>query len=153
LIGSRDVEPEEAELLDRIGVHRVTELEDLRSKMGSLSSNVDGVYVHLDLDVLDPKEAIANQWTAPGGFSIENLREAVNEIQRHTRVKGFGIASYDPEWDRNQNALKAACAVPESILAIAQIVPRRCEEPGRTSRALKRVHFSPQFGTPRDLLT
>lgn len=116
LIGSRDVEPEEAELLDRMGVHRVTELEDLRSKMGSLCSNVDGVYIHLDLDVLDPKEAIANQWTAPGGFSIENLREAVNEIQRHTRVKGFGIASYDPEWDRNQNALKAACAVAESIL-------------------------------------
>lgn len=117
LIGSRDVEPEESQLLDRMGVHRVTELEDLRCKVESISRTIDGVYLHLDLDVLDPREAIANQWTPPGGFSVEILKEAVKEIQRHTQVKGFGIASYDPEWDRNQNALKAACAVAESILA------------------------------------
>jgi arginase len=116
LIGSRDVEPEEGELLDHMGVHRVAELKELRSKIESMSPKVDGVYVHLDLDVLDPKEAVANQWTPPGGFTVEILKEAVKEIHRHTQVKGFGIASYDPEWDRNQNSLKAACAAVESIL-------------------------------------
>jgi arginase family enzyme len=72
---------------------------------------------HLDLDVLDPTEATANQWTPPGGFTVETLREAVKAIQSRVRVKGFGIGSYDPECDRNLNALKAACAVAESVLS------------------------------------
>lgn len=71
------------------------------------------------LDVLDPKIAIANPWTPPGGLTNEMLLEAIEEIQRHTRVKGFGIASYDPECDRNQNALNAACSAAESILSRA----------------------------------
>lgn len=122
LIGSRDIELAETELLADMGVHRVRELEDLRSTIDSISSEVDGVYIHLDLDVLDPNEAIANQWATPGGFSVEILTEAVKEIQRHTQVKGFGIASFDPEWDRNQNALKAACAAAELILSDLHLV-------------------------------
>jgi arginase len=116
LIGSRDVEPEESDLLDLMGVRRVSRLEDVRSAVEALSSKVDGVYVHLDLDVLDPKEAIANQWTPPGGFTAELLKEAIHEISRRRRIKGFGIASYDPDLDRNHNALTAACAAAEVIV-------------------------------------
>jgi arginase len=119
LIGSRDVEPEEGKLLARMGVQRVTELEALRSSIDSISSEVDGLYLHLDLDVLDPTEAIANQWTPAGGLTVESLTEAVKEIRRHTQIKGFGIASYDPALDRNQNALTAACIAAESILGEA----------------------------------
>jgi arginase len=119
LVGSRDVEPDEAELLDRVGVRRVTELEDLRSALESMSGTIDGVYVHLDLDVLDPKEAVANGWTPPGGMTTEQLERAIREIQRHARVKAFGIASYDPECDRDQAALRAACVAAASIVGEA----------------------------------
>jgi len=117
LIGSRDVEPPERILLDRVGVRRVSTLDGVRSAIESMSRNVDGVYIHLDLDVLDPKEAIANQWTPPGGLTVETLREAVETIQSRVKVKGFGIGSYDPECDRNRSALQAACAVTQSLLA------------------------------------
>ena len=116
LVGSRDVEPDEEELLDRVGVHRVTALEDLRSALESMSGAIDGVYVHLDLDVLDPKEAVANHWTPPGGFTTEQLERAIREIQQHASVKAFGIASYDPDCDRNQAALRAACVAVGSIV-------------------------------------
>jgi arginase len=120
LVGSRDVEPAEIELLDRMGVVRVTGLVELRTKIKAISSKIEGAYVHVDLDVLDPKEAVANQWTPAGGLTVEILQEAVKEIRKHTQVKGLGIASYDPELDHNQNALKAACAAAESILGGAQ---------------------------------
>src|ERR1043165_4419193 len=110
LIGARDIEPAEVELLARVGVHRVTELEDLRSKIKSLSDHVSGVYLHLDLDVLDPTDAIANQWPTPGGFSIETLHRAMEHIRKQAPIKGFGIASYDPDCDPDQKALQAACS-------------------------------------------
>jgi arginase len=116
LVGSRDVEPDEEELLDRVGVRRVTELDDLRSALGSMSEVIDGVYVHLDLDVLDPSEAVANQWTPPGGLTTEQLERAIREIQQHAPVKAVGIASYDPDCDRSQAALRAGCVAVASIV-------------------------------------
>jgi arginase len=116
LVGSRDLENDEIALLNRIGVTRVAGIEDLGSQLTSLAHQVDEVYMHFDLDVLDPSEAIANQWTPTGGMSIEALKHAVKSIRRTTRVKGFGIASYDPELDRDGRALGAASSVAELLL-------------------------------------
>jgi arginase len=92
------------------------ELDELKSKTMSLSNHVSGVYVHLDLDVLDPKDAIANQWPTPGGFSVETLQRAMEHIRKQIPIKGFGIASYDPDCDCDHKALQAACIAAESIL-------------------------------------
>src|SRR5262249_16023903 len=53
LVGSRDVEATESDLLDQVGVRRVAQPRDLD---GSGVLGVSGVYLHLDLDVLDPAE-------------------------------------------------------------------------------------------------
>jgi len=116
LIGARDVEVDEADLLDRVGVRRASGMADVRHAIDAVSRTVDGVYVHLDLDVLDPRTAVANQWAPPGGLTPDALVEALADIRTHTRIKGFGIGSYDPERDHNQHALKAACRAAESIL-------------------------------------
>lgn len=116
-MGSRDLETDEIELLNRVGVTRIVGTEDQGSSVASFAHKVDGVYLHLDLDVLDPSEAIANQWTPTGGLTIEAVKQIVKSIQRNTRIKGFGIASYDPEVDRDGRALSAALAIFELLLA------------------------------------
>lgn len=119
LVGARDLEPDEIKLQDRTGVTRVSSTEHLGSLVASLAHQVDGVYLHIDLDVLDPAEAIANQWAPPGGLTIEAMKEAARTIQAHTRIKALGIASYDPEADHNGRALAAASSITESLLAAA----------------------------------
>jgi arginase len=116
LVGSRDLEAEEIVLLDRVGVTRTLGIEDHRSRVASLAQRVEGVYVHLDLDVLNPDEAIANRWTPPGGLTIEAVKQVMKSIREETRIKGFGIGSYEPETDRDRRALGAAMSIAESLL-------------------------------------
>jgi len=117
LVGSRHVEAEESLLLDRIGVTRLAGVDDLESSLKSLAHEVDGVYLHVDLDVLDPALAVANQWATPGGLTIEAVTSAAQAIQTHTTIKGLGIASYDPEWDHDRRAVRAACSIVKSVLS------------------------------------
>jgi arginase len=116
LVGSRDVDNEEIALLNQTGVTRVLGTEHFGSVVASLARQVDGIYLHLDLDVLDPAQAVANQWTPPGGLTIETLKDAVGAIQAGARIKALGIAAYDPEADHNGRALGAALSVTELLL-------------------------------------
>jgi arginase len=119
LVGARDIEPDEVTLLDRAGVTRVSGTEHLGSLLASWAHQVDGVYLHIDLDVLDPTEAIANQWAPPGGLTVESVKEAVRTIQAHTQIKALGIAAYDPEADHDGRALAAASSITGFLLGTA----------------------------------
>jgi arginase len=110
LIGARDVEPAEADLHSRIGVRRVQQPSDLAAAFTPLKPAVDGLYLHLDLDVLDPSAAIANPWPTPNGPGVDDVRLAVADLcrDRDTPVRAIGLASYDPAADRDGRAQQAA---------------------------------------------
>jgi arginase len=118
LFGARDLEPAERELLDARGVLEVSCVDQLAERLATVSGQVERVSVHVDLDVLDPSEATANQWTPPGGITLKCLLDAIEEIRRQTRIAALGIASYDPAIDRSGRALEAALRVAESVLTI-----------------------------------
>jgi arginase len=103
LLGARDLEEAEEVLLAEVGVRR------------SLGARLGEVYVHFDLDVLDPSEAVWNQWAPPGGMTIEGVREAVRQVGP---VKAAGMASYDPEADGDGRAAWAAAAILETVLGV-----------------------------------
>lgn len=101
LLGARDLECAEAALLEELGVRR-----ELGAPMGG-----DGVYLHFDLDVLDPSEAVWNQWAPPDGMSVAGVREAVRRVRRTTAIKAAGIASYNPEADADGRAGRAVVSI------------------------------------------
>jgi arginase len=126
LVGARDVEPAEDSLLARAGVTRAARAEDLASAVAPLAQlaalakpqagdGVDGVYLHLDPDVIDPREATANGWTPPGGLSIDAMRDAIAKLRRQIPIKAVGFASYNPEVDRDGRGLRAALTLLEAV--------------------------------------
>lgn len=61
--------------------------------------SVRSVYLHLDVDVLDAEEAVANEFAAVGGLSSEQLAGCVGLVVKNFDVAAVGVASYDPTLD------------------------------------------------------
>jgi len=108
LFGVRDLEAVEITLLEDAGVQQMATVEELSKVMPTLAKSVEKVYVHVDLDVLDPSVARSNQWTQPNGISLETLIQAIRGVKNHAKIAALGVASYDPEVDRDGRALAAA---------------------------------------------
>jgi arginase len=121
LVGARDLDPAERRALATSPVtclapdEAATEIGPLLRRM---SHPAPSVYVHLDLDVLDPAYARANQYCAPGGFSPPALARTLSEIAEAAPLYAIAITAYDPAQDPDGRTCRAA------IDAVNALVPR-----------------------------
>lgn len=95
----RDTDPLEQELLDRSEIQQLT-LEDVRTRsanlhreMKRLSELTDVIYIHVDMDGLDPREVPGHPLTVPGGPTSLELAAALTEMFKYEKVAAFGVAS------------------------------------------------------------
>ena len=111
LFGARHFDWAEPALLDQAGVRRVGTVREMTNELQALVTLVEQIYLHVDLDVLDPTEATSNQWTPPAGINLQTLLDAIAEVRKRANLASLGIASYDPAVDQNGRALSAALGV------------------------------------------
>ena len=122
-IGGRDFDPEEWDLLNQSSVAWITwekiQAADLRAALEpallSLKEQVNRVYVHIDLDVLDPQSTPVNQFLPSGGLSVAQVEEAIGLVRRHFQLCGAGLASYDPSYDPQGRGLEAGLRFMERL--------------------------------------
>lgn len=111
MVGVRELDPLEEELLNESDVLRVSTAE-ARGEAGRIlaayGESVEGVYLHLDLDALDPSAGVANAFARPGGFSARELEQVVESVARSTPARVLAVTSYDPEADLDGRACEAA---------------------------------------------
>ena len=101
MTGVRDLDGGERVELERAGVG--TAPPDKLA--GALEG--DEVYVHLDLDVLDPS-VLPAQFPAPGGLSSEGLRDLLGELAESATVIGVEITAFDAPEDEDERDRLAA---------------------------------------------
>jgi arginase len=114
LVGVRDLEPYQRERLDASDVNVVggaPRKGEIAAAVDDLSRRVRDVYLHVDLDVLDPAEGRANEYAAPGGLSLETLTEAIALVGEWLEVRAAAVTAYDPELDPSGDAARAAVEV------------------------------------------
>jgi arginase len=111
----RDTDPLEQELIDRAEVERIS-VDDIRKRsekihaqMERLSSLVDRIYIHIDMDVLDPREVEGHPLTVPDGPTSEELASALKEMFRYEKASALGIAS-TPYGERDKDGLSRKAA-------------------------------------------
>ena len=116
LVGVRDLDPPEAELLRASAVRRVA--PDLAGLEDALPSSARRAYLHIDLDVLDPSEGRANQFAVTGGLAVPALQSAVRRIAARAAIAGASFTAYDPAVDSDGRVAGAALAVAGTLAEV-----------------------------------
>lgn len=111
----RDLDPLERELVDASHIQRLT-TEDLvshpdkvRAQIERLARSNDVIYVHVDMDVLDPREVPGHPLKVPNGPTSLELASALAEMFRYPKVAALGIAS-TPANERDPDGVSLAAA-------------------------------------------
>ncbi len=122
--GLRDVDPLERDLLDRSECQYLS-VEDIRAGASVIDEQVrrlgrltDVIYVHVDMDVLDPAEVAGHPLTAPEGPTSAELGQAIRRIFAHPKAAALGLASIPfGTRDKDGLSLRAAYRLIEASVA------------------------------------
>lgn len=103
MAGVRLTDPLEQELLNGSMIEQVS-VDDLRTaspavfaQLDRLNRAVDVLYIHIDMDVLDPREVMAHGNKVPNGPSSQQLATLFEQIfRRYSKASAIGFATIPP---------------------------------------------------------
>jgi arginase len=126
LAGARDFDQSEKPRLDSSDVaHLLPENtrspEPLLKGLESWTPSPTGIYVHIDLDVLDIEEARVNIYSVPDGLNAEQLESVVGAVVADYPVRALSLTAYDPECDVDD-------AVPPIAMRILEVIAKYVDD-------------------------
>jgi arginase len=105
LIGVRDLDPAERERLEASAIEVVPwrggqPQADIHEALDRLGAHVREVYLHVDIDALDPAVAAGVvDRPVPGGLSLEQAEEAIRAVTTRFALRAVDLAVYNPDLD------------------------------------------------------
>jgi len=121
LVGARDLDPLEAERLAASRIRRIGP-EDAAARLAAVLAPRDaGAYLHLDLDVLDPAEAVVNGYAAPGGLAAAEVEAIIKSLGERRRIEAVAVTALDPSLDADGRAAAVACRLVEAAVDAARM--------------------------------
>jgi arginase len=95
LCDGRDLDPREKQALAQSGVHHI---EDIRALLEH-PLLADSLYIHLDVDIVNPDDAPAMRFRASGGPSSADLRSVFQTLALTKQIVAVSMATWDPRLD------------------------------------------------------
>ncbi|MFE4020820.1 arginase family protein [Streptomyces sp. NPDC059101] len=125
LLGVRDADEDQAELA-RLGISCTNVGEIRRHGPETVARNalrhlqnspLDGFWIHLDADVLDPAVMPAVDSPDPDGLFTEELRSLLAPLAASPRCVGVTVAIYDPDRDPDSSGAVLLADLLEGVFA------------------------------------
>jgi arginase len=109
IYGARDLDPPEREMLKESKVHlytmdKIRELgpeRAMKEATEKLLRAARRIYIHIDIDVLDPSEIGATQLPVPGGLGLTECSDALRVVSQSGRLCGLAVMVFNAHKDPN----------------------------------------------------
>jgi arginase len=118
LLGARDLDPLEADALSRSAIHHLPARSVNASGAASIADAISQsapLYLHIDVDVLDPSSGRANAFAAADGVTAADLADFVASLAVRIRPAAITLSAYDPQIDADGQACKSILFVLEKL--------------------------------------
>jgi arginase len=100
LTDGRDLDPGERQALQSSGVTLLKNVKDvMKYPFGGRP-----LYIHLDTDVIDPRDAPAMNYMTPGGPRADDLKAVFHFLAANERILAVSLSSWNPELDEASRA-------------------------------------------------
>jgi arginase len=124
LVGTRDLDPDEQRLLDEsaativwsAAIQQQGVAGALEPVLDALAQRVKEVYLHFDMDTLDPLLTPSNHLVPPEGLTIEQAVAAIRAIKARFTLAAAALTAYDPTFDPERKTLPAIFRLAEVLL-------------------------------------
>jgi arginase len=123
-VGARDFDPLEERRLEsselvRLPTEEIRADDAVARAVERLAPRPSGLYLHVDLDVLDSNEARVNIYSVDGGLRADQLEAQVRAVLDLGTVRGLSLTAYDPGVD-------AEADVPPIAIRLLGALAERC---------------------------
>ncbi len=122
MLGVRDLDPAERERLERSAIrvvnwHAGKPQANVLAALDELAKRVPEVYLHVDMDGLDPAVApgIVDP-PVPGGLSLQDMEEVVRAVTARFHVRAAALTTYNPDLDQDDKTLRAGLRIIELLV-------------------------------------
>jgi arginase family enzyme len=103
LVGGRQLDAGEKQNLERSRVLHIPFDADSRDPSRVVAfARRKKVWLHLDVDIVDPREMPAVAFPAPRGVPFSALADLVTQLAMTTDIRGFEVCGYDPSQDETR---------------------------------------------------
>jgi len=116
LAATRSLDPLEEVRLRQSRI-KLASLDALPAEVDRVATRVSTIYLHLDLDVLDPAISPGVNFSEPGGISPAQLFGAVKYVMSTGKVGAVAIANFNPDRDREGRTLGIIQELIKDLLA------------------------------------
>lgn len=80
------------------------------------STDLEGFWIHVDADVLDPSVVPAVDSPEPNGLLLDELADLLTPLARHPRALGLELTIYDPKLDPERTSAARLATLLERVL-------------------------------------
>jgi arginase len=74
------------------------------------------LYIHIDMDIINPANAPAMNYLAAGGPSAEELQTVMKHLRRTEKIAAVSVSTWNPKLDEDGQSRKVCMGILDALI-------------------------------------
>ena len=112
LTDARNLDPGEKKLIEEANI---IHLPDVKSLLNATLPN-GPLYIHIDMDIINPANAPAMNYLAAGGPSADELQTVMKHLRRTKKIAAVSVSTWNPKLDEDGQSRRVCMGLLDALI-------------------------------------